>query len=141
MCDVQVPPRKQLEADSSAGSEGGDIGNKLEGVGASAPASWLPPVKKEKQKRKVVGLGWFDGSGVGAAAAADAGGVQAGASQSEADDFGWENAQSTFQKRKPRAMGALGSRTAAAAVTPSIPKVNTHFMAGTGVNVKCDAFE
>lgn len=135
-CDEQVPPRKQLEVDSSAGSEGGDVGSKNEGAGVSAAASWLPPLKKEKQKRKVVGQGWFDGAGGTAAALVpDVGDGQGGAGQTEVDDFGWENTQNTFQKRKPRTVGGLGSRIATVATAAySAPKVNTHFMAGTGVS-------
>ena len=136
-CDAQVPPRRQLEADSSASSDEGDVrSSKVDGAAASgAAASWLPPLKKEKQKRKVAGGGWFDGAGGGggSAVAADVEGGQGGACQTENDDFGWGEAQGTFQKRKPRAVGGMGFKMAAVAA-PSAPKVSTHFMAGTGVS-------
>jgi hypothetical protein len=132
---MQVPPRLQLDADSSAGSEGGDVNCKVDATGAAAAASWLPPLKKGKQKRKATGQGWFDCSGgvEVAALAADPGGGH-GASQTEVDDFGWESVQSTFQKRKPRNVGGLGTRTGAIAAVSSTSKVNTHFLAGTGVS-------
>ncbi len=132
-----------MEAESSAGSEeGGDCnGVKMQGAselsGAVAAASWLPPVKREKQKRKGVGGGgglFESAGGVGCVAfAADEKGGQGGENNAEIDDFaGWGGVSATFQKRKPRALD--GFRSAVVAASPSVPKVNTHFMAGTGVS-------
>ncbi len=131
-CDAQVPPRRQLEVDSSASGDEGDVrSSKIDG----SAASWLPPLKKEKQKRKVAGGGWFDsvGGAGGSAVAADVEEGQGGACQTENDDFGWGEAQETFQKRKPRAVGGMGFKMTAVAA-PTAPKVSTHFMAGTGVS-------
>jgi len=127
---VQVPPRRQLESDSSAGSEEDDKSvSRVQGAfeSTNVASHSLPPLKKEKQKRKGVGGGWFDG-GVeqGTVAFAAETGV------AEIDDFaGWEGKPVTFQKRKPRALDSFGFRSTA---MPSVPKVNTHFMTGAGVS-------
>jgi hypothetical protein len=137
MCpyNAQVPPRQQLEDDSSQGSsKDGDALSRP--PDSSGSASWQPPPKREKQKRKGGGGGgWFDGANV--TFSAEAGEAQGGADQS-VDDFNAWGDIGTFQKRKPRALGSLGLRSQASAAAPSAPKVNTHFMAGTGVRASCN---
>ena len=116
-------------------SKDGDSQGISRALDSSSSASWQPPPKKEKQKRKGGGGGGlFDGANV--TFSSEAGGLQSGADQSEVDGFNAWGDAGTFQKRKPRALGSLGSRASAAA--PLAPKVNTHFMAGTGVRASCN---
>jgi hypothetical protein len=127
-----MPLRRQLDADSSSGSEE----EKVLSQGLSSSVTCLPPLKKEKQTRTAgTGGGWFHGGGGAEGAVAfnpDAGeGGWGGAEvQGEHDDFGGWTGQASFQKRKPRAPGLKSS--IAAAQPPA--KVNTHFLAGTGVS-------
>jgi hypothetical protein len=134
-----VPPRPQLEADFSVGSEEGDDKGKItQGIPESSGASsWLPPIKKDKQRRKGVGGGWFGGAGEAGNVSfpAEAGREHGEGINTGVDEFAtWGGEEATFHKRKPRSLDGLGFRSAATAASPSIPKVNTHFISGTGVS-------